>query len=278
MRVLAFSLAVAIVLAASAAKAADPVAIRFCAPGYPGTTDQAAPTMQAFARALERAGGLADGAVEATYHETEDGAVDALSAGQGGLAVVTLPFWLRHREALRLEPVALSLPVSGANERWSLVAMRGRVSKPADLEGWEIDSIAGYAPAFVRGPALEDWGELPATASIVFSPRVLGALRRVSKGEDVAVLLDGGQTAGLDRLPFARELETVTESDPMPASIVCAVGGAPAAERLAGIVDALRRLDDRETLDSLRLQGFGPLPPESLDEIVRSYERASGGS
>ena len=53
---------------------------------------------------------------------------------------------------------------------------------------------------------------------------MLSALRRVVKGEDVAVLLDGAQGDALPTLPFAAELEVLARSEPLPAAVVATVG------------------------------------------------------
>ena len=73
---------------------------------------------------------------------------------------------------------------------------------PASLAGFELMSLAGYAPRFVRGPALGSWGKLPGDVKIVFSGAVLSGLRKAAAGEKVALLLDRAQTAALPTLPL----------------------------------------------------------------------------
>jgi hypothetical protein len=271
-------LPMALVLGAvTSSVAAAPVPFRFCAPGYPGTTDQAAPTMDRFARALETATGLPAGAVEATYDETEAGAVEAVKSATGGVAIVTLPFWLAYREELTLRPVLLAVPRSGELERWSLVAPKGRVSGPSDLHGWEVSSIAGYAPRFVRGPVLSAWGALPEDVAVTFTARVLGALRRTARGQQIAVVLDGAQTEGVEKLPFAEDLEIVTRSAPMPSTIVCMIGRAESPAIRNRLVEALTTFADEDTLDTLRLEGFREIPEGSLDGLVEAFESVADG-
>ncbi len=87
-------------------------------------------------------------------------------------------------------------------------------ARPADLAGYEILSLAGYAPRFVRGPALGEWGALPRGVTITFSPAVLTGLRKASGGAKVAVLLDSAQAAALPTLPYAAKLKVVARSRP----------------------------------------------------------------
>src|SRR2546428_13906292 len=123
-------------------------------------------------------------------------------------------------------------PESGAIEEWSRVAKKGRVTSALSLGGWELTSRAGCAREFVRVLALASWGSLPATTKITFTAGILAALRRVSGGENLVVLLDREQTASLDTLAFAKDLEIVTRSKPQPSSILCSVPGRLAGDRM----------------------------------------------
>jgi len=271
------ALALALV-GAAAPLAGEETRLVFCAPGYPGTTEQAIPTMDAFARQVETASGEPIGSVTAAYHEIEAAGVEA--ARDADLIVATLPFFLAHRRSLDLRPVLAVATVGiGANETWSLVAPRGRVSSPDDLAGWELASIAGYAPAFVRGPALAEWGELPRSVDVRPTVRVLSDLRRAARGERVAVLLDGAQAVALDRLPFADALEVVARSRPMPASLVCSRGPVPPGGALARVIEGLGRMQateaGREALASIRLDAFVPVSDaEALDALGRNLDAA----
>jgi hypothetical protein len=273
-RALAF--AVMFALATAAALAAEPARVVFCAPGYPGTTEQAQPSMDAFAERLGAEAGL-PGKVAAVYHESDAEGLRALSDPSVVAAVVTLPFFLAHRAEAGLVPELEAVPVEGDPERWSLVAAKGAIGAPADLAGWEIASLAGYVPAFVRGPALGEWGELPEATAIAFTNRPLSALRKASRGERVAVLLDAAQHAALEGLPFAGDLETLHRSGPMPGSLLCTVG--EGGERAAAVVRALASLSGTAggaaALESLRLTGFREPDTARLAEVEERYVEAS---
>jgi hypothetical protein len=119
---------------------------------------QAQPAMDALASAVAAAAGWAPGELGAVYFETEKGGLDRLAATDAALALVPLPFFLEHRSALKLDPQLQAIQQGGDSaERWSLVAPRGAVTTAAGLAGFEIISLAGYSPRFVRGPALGSW-------------------------------------------------------------------------------------------------------------------------
>lgn len=263
----------------SSAAHAGGLAIVVCAPGYPGSTTEAQPAMDGLALAVAGAAGWDRENLEAVYFETEEGGLARLAEEDAGLAMVTLPFFLEHREALGLRAALLAVP-SGHEplESWVLVAGAGVVSKPADLEGWQIVSLAGHSPRFVRGPVLGDWGELPEGVDIHLSGAVLSSLRKAARGEPIAVLLDAEQAGALVRLPFADDLEVLHRSRPLPASVFCAVGDRLEPAALDEVVTALEELDEQgdaaEALAGVRLDRFEAVDSAALTSAQDAFEGA----
>src|SRR3954463_11385359 len=81
-----------------------------CAPGYPGSTTEAQPTMDALARALSKEAGLE---VRAVYEETEALGIERLKAKDAALLLSPLPFWFVHRGGLKLAARLTAVPQGG---------------------------------------------------------------------------------------------------------------------------------------------------------------------
>jgi hypothetical protein len=263
----------------TAAAAAPPARITLvaAAPGYPGTTAEAQPNMDALAAAIARGAGLPEGAVAAVYASTEEDGLARLRRPDAALALVPLPFARKHGKALGLRPRLLVAQQGvGTTEVWTLVARKGRVASPASLAGLTVASIAGYAPDFVRG-ALGPWGRIPAGAKIVATGQVLSYLRKAAAGEDVALLLDGAQSAALATLPFAADLEVVARSAPLPAAYLATVGSRVPPARWTALEKALLGLasDPRAAaaLEGVRMKGFAP-----LDAAAEAAAKAIGAA
>ncbi|HHQ49193.1 MAG TPA: hypothetical protein ENK19_09980, partial [Acidobacteria bacterium] len=251
--------ALLLALAGPSPAGSPPAGVVVCAPGYPGSSAEAQPVMDRFAAALAAAAHRPAGSVTARYEPSAEGGVTAIAAPGTGLALVTLPFFLEHRVELGLAPVAQAVPAGRpALEPWTLVAGKGTVSGPAALDGWELRSLAGFSPRFVRRVALGGWGKLPSSVTIRFTGAVLSGLRRAAAGRHVAVLLDGEQAAALDGLPFADRLKVLHRSRPLPVSVLCTVRG-----RGAGLAAAALGLAagaaGREALAGLRVERFEPV-------------------
>jgi hypothetical protein len=258
----------AVVAAAPALAASDaPVTFVACAPGYPGTTAEAQPSMDAFAAAVAKAAGWPPGRVVAVYAPTEKEGLARIR--EAAVALVPLPFLVQNGAALGLTPrLLVEQKGLGPTERWTLVAKKGRVTRPADLTGMTVVSIAGYAPGFVRGVLGPDW-RLPAATQVTESAQVLSALRRAVSGEAVAVLLDGVQGNALPTLPFAAELDVLARSEPLPAALVTTVGARPGAARWAPLEKALLALPadpaGSAALEGIRMVRFMPVTPAALE-------------
>src|SRR5882672_7317162 len=105
-----------------------------CAPGSPGNTAEAQPTMDALARSLERAAHLPDGEVSAAYEETEAGCSRRLANKNAVMTLATLPFYLAHEKELGLVPHLSAVPQGGeATERWTLVTGKDHPSSLEDI-------------------------------------------------------------------------------------------------------------------------------------------------
>ncbi|HEX3480485.1 MAG TPA: hypothetical protein VHT91_35955 [Kofleriaceae bacterium] len=283
----AASLAGALALAAATgharpAAAPAPLALVVCAPGSPGTTDEARTRMDAFATAVSTRAGIR---IAASYEPSEDACVDQL--GSAALGLVSLPFFLAHEHELglvpRLQAVTRGRP---ALDRWALIAARGRIAGrnagrnagSSALAGYTIVSSAAYAPAFVRGVVLGGFGALPADVKLEQSTAVLSALRRAASGEPVAVVLDGTQQAQLAALPFASRLQVVAQSPPVPAALAVTVAARVPAEAWGRIERGLVALSsDRAAtpvLGAIEIARFDPVDGGALARARRAFAGA----
>ncbi len=232
----------------------------FCAPGYPGAPGDAQPFVDKFAAAAAAAAGWPAGSLAAVYDPTQEGGLAKLAGADAVLAFVPYPFFVEHAAALHLTPLAQAdVAGTGTEQRWTLVAKAGSVTGPASLTGYTLLSVAGYAPQFIRQSALRAW-TLPGDVKIESTGQILGVLRRVASGDKVAALLDQTQAAAVPTLPFATQLQTITQSAQLPVALIVVVDSRLPAARSrtfqAGLLKMGHDPGDTDTLGSLHLQGF----------------------
>jgi len=240
-----------------------------CAPGYPGSSAEAQPAMDALARAL---GGAAHLPFQAVYEETVEGGLEKLAAPDAALLLAPLPFFLDHERDLALAARMMAVPKEGGGplQRWTLVAAK---EHPQDLEGYAVQSTAGYSPRFVHAmsPPLKG-------AKVIDSPAVLSGLRRAANGGALAILLDGPQGQALSTLPFAQGLAPLSTSAPVPVALVATVGKRLDGRKWKAVQAALLSLaaeaSAREALDGVRMSAFVAIDRASLSAARAAYERA----
>lgn len=243
-----------------------------CAPGYPGSTEEAQSAMDALARSLAKAAQLAEGSLAALYEETEPGCMRRLAQEESSLLLATLPFFLVHEQELRLVARLSAMPQGGETlERWTLVTGK---EHPPSLDGYTVESSAGYSKRFVRAMA----PKLPGRVEIQQSSAVLSALKRSANGEKLAVLLDGSQAAAMAKLPFAGSLAVLETSPPMPVALIATLRKRIDDRRWNTLETAFLRLAEdraaREALDGVRMAGFQPLDDKALAAARTAYRRA----
>lgn len=256
-----------------------PAALVFCAPYYPGTTEEAQPRMDDIAQALGQGAGLEG--LTATYFPTEAAGVERLGQPDVVFALSPLPFFLAHQKALGLK-ARLAVVQQGfeATQSWTLVARKGAVKSAADLDGATLFSTAGYAPDFVTRVALRGYGPLPASLKVTSGAQVLSALRKAAAGkEKLAVLLDSEQAAALSTLPFADQLEVVHVGPKVPVAVVATLGERLSAAGWKRAEGAFVKLGDdakgKAALEGARLTSFSPLDEKALAAAVHAYGSAA---
>jgi hypothetical protein len=240
-------------------------ALVVCAPGYPGTTAEAQPAMDALARELSAA---AHQPVTASYEETAEGGLRSLQRPDAGLLLATLPFFLEHEADLHLTARLLAVPEGGQPlQRWSLVAGKDH---PATLAGYAVQSKVGDSPRFVRAMA----PGLPPEAKISGSPAVLSGLRKAASGEKIALLLDGDEAGSLGTLPFAARLTSVSTSQPVPVAVVATVGKRIDAAKWKQMEAAFGAVG-KESLAGIRMSGFAKVDEAALDAARAAFRKAA---
>jgi ABC-type phosphate/phosphonate transport system substrate-binding protein len=234
----------------------------FCAPGYPGGAGDAQPYVDQFAKTAATSAGWNAGTLNAIYDPTEQGGLAKLGSADSVLTFVPYAFYVQHAAQLHLTAVVQAdVTGVGTQERWTLVGKAGAADTAQSLAGYTILSVAGYAPDFIRRAALAAW-TLPADVKIESTSQILSALRRVVNGDHLVALLDQTQAAALPTLPFAAQLKTLAQSQPLPVALIAVVDSRVPPARAKALQAALLKMKagaaggGADALSSLRLNGF----------------------
>jgi hypothetical protein len=297
------ALAILALLGARPGPAAEPAAPRLIIvqPGYPGSTRDARSFIATLCEHLDAKAALKGLAGE--YHNEEKEALRAIERDRPAFGMVSLGFYLEHRQALGLTARLQSKP----KDRIVVVARGGDLKGPGDLKGQPVAGGPLHEKRFLeriafRGKAdVASWDAQPT----LHASRALRDL--VQRKKHRAVVLTGRDLSALGELYSGKTLEKVVESDYYPPALVVAfaragaqgagekeksaketerapggAGGEPApgrplsTEELEKVLRALSGLpgdpQGKEILEAMGAEGFEDLPRGWLEEMERSYD------
>lgn len=257
--------------AAAAEKGRD---ILFWAPYAAGSAEQAAATMEAFARYVEAGAGWPAGSAAAGYVNSVEEGRQAIEAAPPGFLIVPVPIFLRYHGAFRWQPLRFVVTDSGDAQRYSVFGPPG--SSLASLAGAPLEGETAYEPAFVAGVVFGK-GADEIKLQLRATTRTLSAVRRAAKGEPVAVLLDEEQRKALATLPQGTTLQMLAESAWMPAGILVA-GPATAPADVTALLKALdkaaRDPAAEELLKTMKIRRFEKVQADLLASLERKFSAA----
>lgn len=247
-------LLIAIPVVAPAGQNLDFVVIQ---PGQPGTTEDAQPVMDALASYLAQQ--LGDGAVVAGRYFNRSEAADAYLAEHAPVwGIVSLGYYLAHREQRCMTPLASTRPGGEDSDVWRLlVAGQGAATWDA-LQG-TVSGTMLYEPA-VAARLMFDGAVETLPFELQGTSRPLRAVRAVLRGKAAGVLLDAPQYRAMQALPAVATLRVLATSAPLPNAAVVVFGEVtPCHERLRDVL--LKMGQDPQAVQLLQLlqtEGFGP--------------------
>lgn len=274
-------------------------------PGYPGSTEDAAPFMRRLGAYLGARGG--EDALTAVYFNEPRPALELLGRHRPRWGIVSLGFYLENRGTLRMRAALEAQP----RERVWLVAPRG--TRLPDLVGQPVVGGPLYELPFLRRVALADvegvdgWRGVPTT-------RVSRGLRWLERGRYRAAVLTGREYRTFEKMGRLSKLETLGRSEEYPVAVlvrfippdappvpldVAPVAGSGAASEGAGgaggkdegtkpASGAVRaRVEDRieevflkmgddpegkKILETMGCDGFRRVRPEWLEKLERRHD------
>ncbi len=274
-------------------------------PGYPGSTAEAEQFVSDLLGAIGKGGGPGD--LQGEYHNDAQEALKAINEKHPQLGIVSLGFYLAHKDDLHLEPLLSSRPL----DRFYLASKKGSAIQPKDLSGKAVAGTpfqeqefvarilfglgAGGGPVAGGTSSSEEGGkEREAAKGAAGAAKGGGAdvsqwkveatrsstkgIRDASRGKVAAVLLTEREKRALDSLTAGQELEVYYRTEELPTAIMVSLGkkDAPAegaAKALAGLKD---NPEGQSLLALMGIEGFVPVGEQELAKFEARY-RADGG-
>lgn len=243
---------------ACAVPAQGKVAMMVCHDGGPASTEQAAPTIDAFLRHMEKTAGLNAGHLSGAYHNTGADCAAFMKSHKPALAVLDLATLLRHWDAWKPGPLAHMGPAD-AMRYHVVVKKNGGATDLAGLAGKTVVSTLAPDQGFLERIALG--GTAPSgQLQISQTRRPLKGIRKVARGKADATVVDQEVMAHLGELNLPEELTSIYTSEGLPGLTLVEVGvNAPDKAMVKKLQGALSKLcdgDGQKLCKTFGVRGF----------------------
>ena len=240
------------------ATAQGQVSMMVCHDGGPASTEQAAPTIDAFLRHMEKTAGLDAGHLTGSYHNNRSDCVDFMTGDKPVLAVLDLATLLHHWDSWKLGPMAHMGPAD-AMRYHVVVKKNGGATDLTGLAGKSVVSTLAPDQAFLESIALG--GAAPAgQLQVSHTRRPLKGIRKVARGKADATVVDQDVMAHLGELNLPEELTSIYTSEGLPGLTLVEVGiNSPdpgMGKKLQAALSKLCDGDGQKLCKTFGVQGF----------------------
>lgn len=186
------------------------------------------------------------------------------------LVIPPLGLYLRQRKEKGLVPISIPLIHGQSSETFRLVVRKGTFRSVEEMRGAKIGGTLLEDVLFLKKVVFRDRLDPAQHFQLQPSKVALKPLRELASGKLDGVLLNEQQFRALGGLPFAKDLEVVFQSEPIPVPGVFAVSGQTTEEERKRIQRALGGFcEDKEGRSFCELFG--------IDGFVRADESSFAG-
>ncbi|HLU50128.1 MAG TPA: hypothetical protein VK116_18655 [Planctomycetota bacterium] len=243
----------------SIARAEDRLAV--IQPGFPGSTEDAAPILSRLASVLAPRAGVK--ALQAVYHNVPEEALADLRAKGATFGIVSVGFYLEHRKRFGLVPLLELLPAGGYRVLVPPGVQGGVESlRDAPVVGgvlYDLEFVRRIAFAHVAGVA--EWKTTPTV-------QVTRALRHLERGRYRAIVVHDREYTTLAELGRLEKYRELARSEEYPVGVLVAFG-APRGEAHGETEAKTSAEETGASGDEKAPSGEGP-----SDETVHGFTRA----
>lgn len=248
--------------------------------GFLGTTGQAAPVLSKLFRQMEGSLGWPEDSIDGAYYPDADEGLAAIKRLQPGFAVVSHQMLFEHRRDLKMQVIGAMELSDDALSRFHVVTKKqGGPSSLSELAGKRLASPFLEERRFVEKVLLGGKIGLGSGAGQLHPIDVrspLSALRKVSRGQAEAALVDEPVVEQMSKLPFGEELRVIHSSDKLPPMPVVALQWANKADvplMAKALIGLCNGSEGGELCRSLRLESVQPANERTFAGIQKQLSR-----
>jgi hypothetical protein len=248
-------------------------------PGGPDAKGQGEKLLGDFIREVTKAANLPAEDFTGVYFNELDPAVKALAANNDSFILGSLGFYLTHRAAHKLVPLAEIKHAGGAHERFYVLTKKGKFTAMSQLKGKTLSGNVLYEdPRFISAIVFDGQFDAKADFKLQPTPQPLRAIRKLATDEIDAVLINQMQYESLTTHPAFADVEVLYKSAELPALSLMAVDTKATGKVKDKLVETLSKICDAgEGATMCRgfgLVGFKPVNVDALKPLQQKFDAA----
>jgi hypothetical protein len=246
-----------------------------CLTGFPGTTEQAGPTVRGFLDKLGEQLGWGSGTIQGDYYPDTQVGLQQIKDRKPGFAGMSLDLYLAHGEELGAVVLVKAVMHGRDKQRYHIVvAKEGGPATAAALTGKVLVPFRESA-RFLGNLVLDGQRTLAESLELQYESNAMSALRKVARGQATAAVVDEEIIERFDEVPVKDQLRVLLAGPWLPGPPVVALEGSAEADRTA-MRTALLGLcagDGAETCRSIRVDSFKAAADADYAEVLRLFAR-----
>jgi hypothetical protein len=256
---------------------ASPLTVVICYPGGPVRASDAKPAMDSMLAVIEEIGQWDKGSITCEFTGKVDECRKLMAGRDPHFAILSVGLYLEHMKKHQLAPVAQPNVEGRTTDTYRILVRKGSFGSLADLKGKTLGGTHLGEPRFLKKIVFKSKIDPAKHFKLKPTRRALRALRNLSKGRKLdAVILNQQQFKSLGSLPFAKKLEVVFTSEPIPLVGLLANTKKTTKHERGRITQALSSMcthdKGKELCQMFGVESFGPANAKAYQDIMTLWK------
>ena len=251
--------------------------LRLIVTGMPGTTEQASPTVRGFLDRLGEKLGWGASAIQGDYYPDPSVGLQQIRDRDPAFAAMSLDLYLAHGEEFEAKVLAKAVMNDRDKQRFHIVVAKEGGPASADALSGKVFVPFRESARFLGNLVLDGKRTLAESLELVYESNAISALRKVSRGEAVAAVVEEQVIEQFAQLPASvkDKLKVLLVGPWIPTPPVVGLTGSTAADRTAMQTTLVGFCagDGAEICNSIRVDSFKAATDDDYAEVRTLWAR-----
>jgi hypothetical protein len=258
---------------------ASPTPIVVCYPGGPVKGQDAQAAMGSMLRVVEKVGQWPKGTFDSVFTTKAEECKKLIREKKPSYSIMSLGLFLELKDQEPLLPIVQPKIKGKSTETYRILVQKGKYKTIQEFKDKSLSGTPLEEPGFLARIVFKGSFDPPAFFKLKPTKQALSALRSLDKGELDAVIVNEQQYAALGGLPFARQLEVIFSSDPIPLMGVTANEKMTSPEERTRFINALSNMcsdeEGKKLCDMFGVDSFAKVDAKTFEPMIQLWKKGA---